>query len=59
MQAILWLEKFFAGCVLRTIAPEKVLRIWRTAAPGCPGTGWKACATKNLGEKYLIGGNLA
>jgi hypothetical protein len=51
MQAILWLEKFFVGCVLRTIATEKFLKIRRTAAPGGPGTGWKACATKNLGEK--------
>jgi hypothetical protein len=27
--------------------PEKFLRIWRTAAPGCPGTGSKACATES------------
>jgi hypothetical protein len=28
--------------------PEKFLRICRTAAPGCPATGWKACATKTF-----------
>jgi hypothetical protein len=37
--------------------PEKFLRICRTAAPGCPGTSWKACATKifHLVPKLSLG----
>jgi hypothetical protein len=39
-------QKFRRDC------PEKFLRICRTAAPGCPGTGWKACATKTIFMVY-------
>lgn len=32
---------------------EKFLRIWRTAASGCPRTGWQACATKTFYDLRL------
>jgi hypothetical protein len=42
-----WFPSSSLGTPLEAkLCSEKFLRIWRTAASGCPGTGWKACATE-------------